>query len=278
MGTAAIIGLIASIVGAGIQMYSSYQANKDAQDIINRAQEQNSEDHKKLIDNINAETTNYAAEKRKEQQDALASELESGFKTPVSESQAVRAQQQTTQGDVSDDYSRAKAQSDERTQNTINTLANLMGRVKSSNRLRMNEGIRLADMASENDWLSSNAQYRTKAAEISAQDALNSYNNLKALGQGIGAIGTALSLGSSAAGSAAGSAASNAASTGVTNTGAQLAASNAPNYAASAAVFGAKTAGANPSLWFNFAGDTTKAGLNDAWRKAFTSGNFAKVL
>lgn len=274
MGTAAIIGLIASIVGAGIQMYSSYQANKDAQDIINRAQEQNSEDHKKLIDNINAETTNYAAEKRKEQQDALASELESGFKTPVSESQAVRAQQQTTQGDVSDDYSRAKAQSDERTQNTINTLANLMGRVKSSNRLRMNEGIRLADMASENDWLSSNAQYRTKAAEISAQDALNSYNNLKALGQGIGAIGTALSLGSSAAGSAAGSAAS----TGVADNGAQLAASNAPNYAASAAVFGAKTAGANPSLWFNFAGDTTKAGLNDAWRKAFTSGNFAKVM
>ena len=145
-----------------------------------------------------------------------------------------------------------------------------MGRVKSSNRLRMNEGIRLADMASENDWLASNAQYRTKAAEIGAQDAMNSYNNLKALGQGIGAIGTALSLGSAAAGSAA--------STGVADTGAQLAASNAPNYAASSAVFGAETAGANPSLWFNFGTDMSKAGLNDAWRKAFTTGNFAKVM
>ena len=272
MGTAAIAGLIISLIGAAMQSYASYQSNKDAQAIINRSEEQNTADHKKLIDNINQETTNYAAEKRKEAQDEIASELEGQYKEPVSESQAIRAEQQTTQGDVSDDYKRAKAASDQRTQQTIGTLANLMGRVKSSNRLRMNEGIRMADMAAENDWLANNAMNRSTAAKIDAQNALNGYQTLKMLGQGASAVGTALSLGSSLGGSAAAQGATTA-----SNAGSSLASSYAPSYAASAAVNGAN---ASPSLWFNFgnAGDVLKASTNDAWKKAFSTGSYGKLF
>ncbi|MBM6928191.1 hypothetical protein [Parasutterella secunda] len=274
MGTAAIAGLIISLIGAAMQTYASYQSNKDAQSIINRAEQQNTADHKKLIDNINQETTNYAAEKRKEAQDEIASQLEGQFKEPVSESQAIRAEQQTTQGDVSEDYKRAKAASDQRTQQTIGTLANLMGRVKSSGRLRMNEGIRMADMASENDWLANNAMNRSTAAKIDAQNALNGYQTLKMLGQGASAVGTALSLGSSLAGSGA-SAASNAGT--LADTSAQLGSTYAPSYAASSAVYGAN---ASPSLWFNFgnAGDVLKASTNDAWTKAFANGSYGALF
>ena len=199
-----IIGLIASLVGAATSTYASYKANSDAQKYIAAAEERNQQDHQKLIDNINRETQNYAADKRQQAQDEIAQQLENQYSAPVSESQIVRSEQQTTQGNVSDDYKKAKEESDNRTQDTINTLAHLMGRVNSSNRLRMNEGIRLADMAAENDWLSNNAQMRARNAQIGAQNVMNSYNGLKALGQGIGAIGTALSLGSGALGNAAG--------------------------------------------------------------------------
>lgn len=272
MGTAAIAGLIISLIGAAMNSYASYQSNKDAQDIINRSEEQNTADHKKLIDNINQETSNYAAEKRKEAQDEIAAQLESQYKAPVSDSQAIRSEQQTTQGDVSDDYKQAKAASDQRTQQTIGTLANLMGRVRSSGRLRMNEGFRLADMAAENDWLANNAINRTTAAKLDAQNALNGYQTLKMLGQGASAVGTALSLGSSLGGNAASTTAGT-----LADTGAQLGSSYAPSYAASSAVFGSN---ASPSLWFNFgnAGDVLKASTNDAWKNAFSSGSYGGLF
>ena len=243
MGTAAILGLIATLVGTAMQGIASYNANNDAQAIMNRAQEQNTADHKKLIDNINQETTNYAAEKRQAAQDEIASELEKQYSSPVSESQAVRSEQQVTQGDVSDDYKKAKEASDKRTQQTIGTLANLMGRVKSANRLRMNEGIRLADMASANDLLAQNAIGRTQASQYDAQRALNSYNGLKMLGQGIGAVGTALSLGAGSGIGAAGNAASNAAASGAVS-GANLLGQGTSN----ALMAGASQAANNPFL------------------------------
>lgn len=147
-----------------------------------------------------------------------------------------------------------------------------MGRVKSSGRLRMNEGFRLSDMAAENDWLANNAINRTTAAKLDAQDALNGYQTLKMLGQGASAVGTALSLGSSLGGSAASQGA-----TAASNAGSSLASSYAPSYAASSAVFGSN---ASPSLWFNFgnAGDVLKASTNDAWKNAFSSGSYGGLF
>ncbi len=278
MGSAAIVGLILSIIGAATNYYATDKANDAARKYVALAEEQNSKDHQKLIDNIQKETQNYAADKRQQAQDELATQLEQSYQKPVSESQAIRSEQQTTQGDVSNDYVQAKKQSDERTQKTIGTLANLMGRVNSAGRLRMNEGIRLGDMANENDWLTNKVIGRTRTSQVQAQHALNSYNNLKAVGNGLSAIGSAISMGSgSFFGDAAAKTAASGAGTAVAESGAQLASSYAPAYAASTAVNGAS---ASPALWFNFgnAADVTKAATNNAWMKAFGSGNYGGLF
>ena len=144
------------------------------------------------------------------EQTQIAAEVEQSLITPVSESQAIREQQQTTQGDVSDDYTVAKAKSDAKVRQDATDFARIMGKTTSAQRLRMNEGIRLMDTGQRIDQLGSFSKGSAQAAHYDAEIAGMPNAGLAYGGQALMGLGTAAlmaggSAGKTAADGAAGS-------------------------------------------------------------------------
>jgi hypothetical protein len=166
-----IAALVAMVAGAGIQ----YKASSDAQERQRREIEASLSAQRELQMEAEKKAMGAAAEfetpKRAAEQQQLAADIEQSLIQPVSESQAIRAQQQTTQGDVSGDYTTAKAKSDLETVKQAEQLARLLGKTTSAGRLRMNEGIRLMDTGQEVDQLAGFSRGRAGADNIAIQQA-----------------------------------------------------------------------------------------------------------
>ena len=189
-----IAALLAAVVGAGVQ----YKAQTDAAERQQREiaasllkqDEYSRKAEKKALDT--AQT--YAPEKRLAEQDQLAAEIEQSLIQPVAESQAIRNQQTTTQGDVSQDYTAAKARSELETMKQAEGLARLLGKTSSANRLRLNEGVRLMDAGMDVDRLGNFARGQYGADQIAIQQAGNPNAGQMFLGsvlQGLGSAGMA---------------------------------------------------------------------------------------
>jgi len=166
-----IAALVAAVAGAGMQ----YKASTDAQERQQREIAASLEAQKKLQMEAEAKAMGaaktYETPKRAAEQEQLATEIEQSLIQPVSESQAIRAQQQTTQGDVSDDYTTAKAASDLETVKQAEQLARLLGKTTSASRLRMNEGIRLMDTGQAVDQLGNFSRGQQGADNIAINQA-----------------------------------------------------------------------------------------------------------
>jgi hypothetical protein len=145
MGALEIAALVAMLAGSAIQ----YKAGTDAQD-RQKAEVQRSLEAQRVLQQ-QAESkalgaaSKFATPDRVAEQNQIADQITQELIAPVSESQNIRAGQQTTQGAVSGDYKSAKAASDLNTVKAAEQLARMMGKTASSGRLRMNEGIRLMD-------------------------------------------------------------------------------------------------------------------------------------
>lgn len=166
-----IAALVAAVAGAGLQ----YKASTDAQERQRREIEASLQAQREL--QMQAEkkamdaASGYETPKRAAEQQQLATEIEQSLIQPVSESQAIRAEQQTTQGNVSGDYQTAKAAADLQTMKQAEQLARLLGKTTSASRLRMNEGIRLMDTGQAVDQLGSFSRGRQGADNIAIQQA-----------------------------------------------------------------------------------------------------------
>ena len=140
-----IAALTAVIGGAGLQ----YKAQTDAANARNREIAQSLMNQRKL--QVEAEkkaldtAQTFNTPDRMKEQAALEQTIEQGLMQPVSDSQAIRAQQTTTQGNVSNEYQTAKAASDAAVLKDAHMLARLMSKTTGANRLRMNEGLRMMD-------------------------------------------------------------------------------------------------------------------------------------
>lgn len=189
-----IAALVAAVVGAGVQ----YKAQTDAAErqqreiaaSLLRQDEYSRKAEKKALDT--AQT--YAPDKRMVEQDQLAAQIEQSLIQPVAESQAIRNQQTTTQGDVSQDYTAAKARSELETMKQAEGLARLLGKTSSANRLRLNEGVRLMDAGMDVDRLGNFARGQYGADQIAIQQAGNPNAGQMFLGsvlQGLGSAGMA---------------------------------------------------------------------------------------
>lgn len=205
-----IAALVAAVVGAGVQ----YKAQTDAAERQQReiaASLLKQDEFSKLAEKKALDTAQtYAPEKRFAEQDQLATEIEQSLIQPVAESQAIRNQQTTTQGDVSQDYTAAKARAELETMKQAEGLARLLGKTSSANRLRLNEGVRLMDAGMDVDRLGNFARGQYGADQIAIQQAGNPNAGQMFLGsvlQGLGyagmayggSMGTAAGAGSAAA-------------------------------------------------------------------------------
>ena len=166
-----IAALVAAVAGAGMQ----YKASTDAQERQQREIAASLESQRKLQMEAEAKAMGtaktYETPKRAAEQEQLAADIEQSLITPVSESQAIRAQQSTTQGNVSSDYTTAKAKSDLETVKQAEQLARLLGKTTSAGRLRMNEGVRLMDTGQDVDRLASFSRGQSGADNIAIQQA-----------------------------------------------------------------------------------------------------------
>ena len=194
MDPVVIGGLIATIVGAAMQQYSQYSANKAAQAKLNDAMYQLNDDGKKINDVIAEATKDMDATKRYEQQQEIAKNVSDDLKENVAESQALRNESQTVQGNVSNDYTAARQAANEKTMATSNAFADLVGKIRSAAQLRQNEGINLTRAGQKVDQLARDARGNWQVGQVRVNDALHSKDDLKAAGAIIQAIGSVASM------------------------------------------------------------------------------------
>lgn len=166
-----IASLVAMVVGAGMQYKASTDAQKRQQDEIRRGLASQKDLQLKAEKRALDTADNYETPKRANEQAQIADQITQELMAPVSESQNIRAQQQTTQGNVSDDYTTAKAASDVNAMKTAQSLAALLGKSSSANRLRMNEGIRMLDAGQDIDRLGSFSRGQAGADGVAIQQA-----------------------------------------------------------------------------------------------------------
>lgn len=166
-----IAAIVALIAGAAVQ----YQANVEAQDRqqsqIRRSLEAQDKLQREAESKAMATASKFSPKDRMAEQAQIEAQITEGLITPVSESQAIRAEQQTTQGNVSGDYTTAKAASDATALKNADALARLLGKTTSANRLRMNEGVRLMDTGMAIDQLNNFSKGQQGADSIAIQQA-----------------------------------------------------------------------------------------------------------
>lgn len=186
-----IAGLTAMLASAAIQ----YQASKDAQDrqqqaIINGLNAQ--EELQKKAEKVALDKAKqFDPNERIKNQAQLEEQISSELIAPVSESQKIRSENAGVQGNVSNDYNTAKAKADLNTLKTAESMARLLGKTTSSNRLRMNEGIGLMDAGQSIDQLNNFSRGQQGADNIAVQRAGLLDPNKVFAGQLLQSLGTA---------------------------------------------------------------------------------------
>jgi len=168
---ASYAALAAMVAGAAVQ----YQANQEAQERqqaqIRRSLEAQEKLQREAESKAMKTAERFNPKDRMAEQAQLEAAITEGLLAPVSDSQAIRAEQQTTQGNVSGDYTTAKAASDANALKNADALARLLGKTTSANRLRMNEGIRLMDTGMAIDQLNNFSKGQQGADSIAIQQA-----------------------------------------------------------------------------------------------------------
>ncbi len=225
-------GLIAAIVGAGMQQYAAQEANRQAQAVMQEGYQSLRQSQDKINQRIADATTQYESGTREANQQAEAERIANDIKSDVSESQVIRDAQQETAGNVSNDYQRAREASQAKTEQEMNAFADLIGKIRSAGTLRMNEGFRTARAAQDIEGLARNAQGNMVVAQDEAEQALHSKDGLANLGQLVSAIGSVMSIGG-----------------GLASSGAQAAAQTGATTAANAGVDAVSGAAFSPSLF-----------------------------
>lgn len=198
-----IAALVAAIAGAGMQYKAQQDASKRQRDEIARSLQAQRELQMQAEQKALSTAQTYETPKRQQEQQEIAQEIEQSLVRPVAESQAIRNQQTTTQGDVSQDYTTAKAKAELETMKQAEGLARLLGKTTSAGRLRMHEGIRLMDAGMDVDRLNNFSRGQHGADQIAIQQAGQTDPGKMFLGSVLQSLGTAgLAYGGSTSGAA----------------------------------------------------------------------------
>lgn len=186
-----IAGIAAMVTGAAAQQYGASLQNKKANAVAQQALLQQSRQREDIQKKVLDAASQYEVPKTEQVLQETADELSQRYAQPVSEAQGIRASQQGTTGDVSDDYSVAKAKSDAEGLQYVQNLANLMGKVNASSRMRMNQGFNLAkvsqDIAQANKFNAMDNNLALMNVQAKA-NGTNGWNTGGGILQGLGSV------------------------------------------------------------------------------------------
>lgn len=188
LSIAAIVALVAS---AAVQYQSQIDTQERQQNAIRNALDAQEQLQKEAETKAMKTAETFNPLDRMKEQAALETQITDNLIAPVSESQVNRAQNATANGDVSEDYNAAKAKSDVNTMKSAEALARLLGKTTASNRLRMNEGIRLMDTGMAIDQLNNFSRGQQGASKIAIDVAGNEDPGMVLASDALGILGTA---------------------------------------------------------------------------------------
>ncbi len=186
-----IAALIAMVASAAVQYKSQIDVQDRQQEAIRNSLAAQEELQKQAEAKAMQTAEKFAPKDRLAEQSAISDQIASELIAPVSDSQAIRAEQQTTQGNVSGDYTTAKATSDANALKNADALARLLGKTTSANRLRMNEGIRMLDAGMDIDRLNNFSRGQANADRIAIDVAGNEDPNMVLASEALGILGSA---------------------------------------------------------------------------------------
>jgi len=186
-----IAAIVAALAGAAMQ----YKASSDAssrqqqatQEALARQRDLQMQAEKTAMDTAKQ----FAPEDRQQQQDQIAQQVTTEMMAPVQNAQQINTAQNTSQGNVSNDYLAAKAASNVNQMRQASDLARLLGKTTAAGRLRTNEAINVADAAGGIDRLGSFSRGQGAADNISIAAAGRPNAGLVLGGQVVGALGAA---------------------------------------------------------------------------------------
>jgi hypothetical protein len=159
------------IGGTAVQYKAGEDARKRAKEETLRSLANQRDFQQKAEKKALGQAEEFNTDRRMTDQQAIETQLNDEFIKPVESAQQINSAVATTQGDVSGDYTRAKAQSDLNLMKNARTLAGLMAKTTAAGRLRTNEAIRMADTAAGIDRLGSFSRGQAGADQLAIQDA-----------------------------------------------------------------------------------------------------------
>lgn len=166
-----IAALVAMFAGAAQQYQASQEAQSRQQQAITNSLNAQEELQKKAESTALDAAQKFDPNQRLKNQEQISNEITAGLIAPVSESQQIRSENSGVQGNVSGEYNAAKANADLNTLKTAESMARLLGKTTSSNRLRMNEGVDLMNAGQNIDQLNNFSRGQKAADSIAIQQA-----------------------------------------------------------------------------------------------------------
>ncbi len=165
------LALAAMVASAAIQYQATQEAQANQKQAITNSLNSQEELQKTAEAKVMDTAKRFDPNERLKNQAQLSEDITAGLIAPVSESQKIRSENAGVQGNVSNDYNSAKATSDLNTLKTAESMARLLGKTTSSNRLRMNEGVDLMNTGQRIDQLNNFSNGQKAADSIAIQQA-----------------------------------------------------------------------------------------------------------
>lgn len=192
-----IAALVAMLAGSAMQYKASNDAAKRQEAETRAALARQDELQQRAEQKAVTTADDFSTDKRQADQAQIEADLTQQFIKPAAEAQQINAAQATTQGDVSKDYTAAKAASSIQTMKTAETLARLLGKTTAAGRLRTNEAIKMSDAAADIDRFGSFSRGQAGADRIGIQAAGRPNAGLVLAGSALTAAGGATLAGGS---------------------------------------------------------------------------------
>lgn len=165
------MAVIATVAGAAVNQKAAQDAQRRQNEEIRRSLENQRRYQLEAEQKALTTAKSFDMAGRAKTQENIAQEIEASLLSPVSESQAIRSEQQATKGDVSTDYATAKTASDIETAKQAQKLAKLLGKTTSAGRLRMDESFRMLDAGQDIDRIANFARGTAGADNIAIEQA-----------------------------------------------------------------------------------------------------------
>jgi len=171
MSFIAVVSTIVSIVGAAAQQQAARDAarrqRQQIQAELQRQQQFQRQAEKATLDRVQ----DFESDSRQARQQQIEEQVTDDLLQPVQQAQPAMQAQSAVQGNVSQDYTAARAQSQAEQMRSAEALARIMGRITGANRLRQNEALAMMATGQQIDGLKNFSQGSQAVNQLEVQQA-----------------------------------------------------------------------------------------------------------